>query len=76
MNGRRYRLVPAPVGTHCRSCRTSSSTASTNVSTGSSGMASRRAEALNRAAFCSGRNSATDPSDRWYAFMPSKISCP
>lgn len=48
----------------------------TKVSTGISGIASRRAEALNRAALRSGRNSAIDPPCWQYAFMPSKISCP
>jgi hypothetical protein len=61
MNGRRYRLLPSPAGTHSRSWATSSSRARTKVSSGSSGIAIRRAEALNLAALASGRNIAIDP---------------
>lgn len=44
-----------------------------NVSTGSSGMASRREDAWKRSAFASGRKVATVPSGCWYALRPSKI---
>ena len=50
MNGRRYRLYPSPEGTQSRSWATSSSRARTKVSSGSSGMAIRTADRLNRAA--------------------------
>ncbi|MDQ0987247.1 hypothetical protein QFZ71_004530 [Streptomyces sp. V2I9] len=46
-----------------------------NVSTGSSGMASRAAERWKRRALASGRKEATEPSGWRYAFSPSKISC-
>ena len=45
------------------------------VSTGSSGMARRRAERWKRAALASGRKVATEPSGWRYALRPSKISC-
>ena len=45
------------------------------VSTGSSGMASRRAERWKRWALASGRKVATEPSGWRYAFSPSKIAC-
>ena len=51
MNGRRYRLCSARVGTHAASVRTSRSIASTKICVGSSGSASRLAERWKRAAF-------------------------
>ena len=74
-NGRRYRLFPSPPGTQSRSWPTSSSRARTKVSSGSSGMAIRRADRLNRAALASGRNMVIDPLAWRYAFRPSKNSC-
>lgn len=62
MKGRRYRLCSGSVGTQSRSCWTSSSTALTKASAGSSGIASRRAEAWKRAALASGRKVAIEPS--------------
>ena len=57
------------------SCATSASHASMNVSTGSSGIASRRAEDWKRRALASGRKVATEPSGWRYALRPSKIVC-
>lgn len=62
MNGRRYREASPESGTQARSCVTSASQASMNRSTGSSGIAMRRAEAWKRSAFASGRKVATVPS--------------
>ena len=54
-------VIASPAGTHSRSWATNSSRARIKVSCGSSGIAIRRAEALNRAALASGRNIAIDP---------------
>ena len=75
MNGRRYRLYSSASGTQARSCVTSSSMARTKASSGSSGMAIRRADKLNLAAFAQGRKVAIRPPACRYAFVPSKISC-
>ena len=62
-------------GIQSRSRSTSCSTDSRNSSSGSSGIAMRRAERWNRRAFASGRKSASAPSSSRYALSPSKISC-
>ena len=61
MNGRRYRALPSPAGIQSLSVATSSSSARRNVASGSSGIAIRRAPALNRAALACGRNRTTAP---------------
>lgn len=63
MKGRRYSDSSPPcAGTQSWSWATSASHASMNVSTGSSGIARRRAERWKRRAFWSGRKVATEPS--------------
>lgn len=62
MNGRRYSEASPESGTQARSCLIRTSQASMKSSTGSSGIAMRRAEAWKRAALASGRNVATEPS--------------
>jgi hypothetical protein len=61
MNGRTYRLWSCVVGTQSRSWLTSSSTARTNASSGSSGIAIRAADRRNLAALAQGRNSTMGP---------------
>lgn len=63
------------MGTQSLSWRTSTSHASMKVSTGSSGIASRREDAWKRSALASGRKVATPPSGWRYALRPSKIVC-
>ena len=75
MNGRRYNDSSSSLGTQSRSMSTSARIDSTNSSSGSSGIAIRRAERWKRAAFASGRNVAIVPSGWRYALSPSKISC-
>ena len=74
MNGRRYRLCPSAAGTQSRSWLTSSSMDRRNAASGSSGMASRVADRLNRAALACGRKATIGPPPCRYAFSPSKIS--
>ena len=63
MNGRRYIDSSPPAGgTHSRSTSSSSASEARNSSSGSCAIASRAADARNRAAFASGRNEAIDPS--------------
>ncbi len=62
MNGRRYRLVSPPVGTHASSARTSASMEARKASSGRTGRAMRVAERPNRAALTCGRKVHTDPS--------------
>ena len=63
MNGRRYSDSSPPAGgTHDSSTAISCRSDSRNTSSGSSGMASRRADDRSRAALASGRNDTTDPS--------------
>src|SRR5699024_11023826 len=62
MYGRRYSVDPGLLGTHSTSVRVRASIEARKSSSLSSGSASRRAEAANRAAFTSGRNAHTDPS--------------
>jgi hypothetical protein len=62
-NGRRYSDSSPPAGgTHCSSTAISLRSDSRNNSSGSSGIASRRAEDRRRAALASGRNDTTEPS--------------
>ena len=60
--GRMYSVWSGPVGTQSRSAATRASTAAMNDSSGTGGMASRRAPRANRAALDSGRKVATLPS--------------
>ena len=76
MNGRRYSEDSPPVGTQAPSTASSSRSDARNSSSGSRGMPSRTADRFSRAAFCSGRNEASEPSGCAYAFSPSKISWP
>ena len=62
MNGRRYRLCSAALGTHAASAAISASMLPRKSSCASTGSASRRAERAIRSAFFSGRNSQTLPS--------------
>ena len=63
MNGRRYSdVLAAGGGTHSRSTASSSASEARNSSSGSCAIASRAADARNRAAFASGRNEAIEPS--------------
>ena len=63
MNGRRYSdSSPPAAGTQSPSTAISCRSDSRNTSSGSSGMASRRAEVRSRAALASGRNETMEPS--------------
>ena len=62
MNGRRYKEPPSIEGNQSASAFTNASIDPMNRSSGSSGIAIRRAESRKRAAFASGRNSAMLPS--------------
>src|SRR5699024_4865897 len=65
MNGRRYSDASPSEGTHLRSALASSRNDPRNSSSGSAGMAIRRAEVRNRSAFASGRKAAIVPSGCW-----------
>ena len=76
MNGRRYSDSSPPAGgTQSLSTAISWRSDSRNTSSGSSGIAIRRAEDRIRAALASARNDTIDPSAQRYALSPSKISC-
>ena len=76
MNGRKYRLCVGSSDSMPSSAATTRSMASTKVSSGSSGMHSRRVERWKRRAWSRGRNTPIDPSALRWALRPSNATCP